>query len=108
MSYLVRFFRTARGEFPVRDFMLQQNNETRVKFYRLYDLLNEYGPRLTFPYSKHITGKIYELRIRGKTEVRIFYASVENSYILLHAIYKKSQKIPVREIKTAQERLTKI
>ncbi len=108
MSYPVKFYRSSRGEEPVRVFIKKQDSQTKAKFLRVYDLLHDYGPRLTFPHTKHITGEIHELRIRGKTEIRIFYAKYDDSYILLHAFQKKSQKIPVKELRIAMERLTGI
>jgi len=58
------------------------------------------------PHAKKLTGKIYELRIRGKEEVRIIYAFVKNRIYLLHAFKKKTQKTPIREIKIALRRLS--
>lgn len=71
-------------------------------------LLEAYGPFLGMPHARKLIGAIYELRIRGKEEFRIFYAFVDNKICLLHAFKKQTQETPNREIKTAQERLTSL
>lgn len=89
-------------------FLSEQDGATKAKFFHLYDLLCEYGPRLALPHTKRITKNISELRIRGKTEVRIFFASIGGTYVLLHAWKKKTQKTPQKEFRIAQRRLTEI
>lgn len=105
MPYIVKMFETERGEKPVREFLSLQDDQTKSKFARLYDLLHEYGPFLGFPHCKKITKSISELRIRGENEVRIFYSMVKGEYILLHAFKKKSQKTPLSELSVAEKRL---
>jgi phage-related protein len=57
------------------------------------------------PYSRHIKGKIRELRVDfSKNRHRIFYfISVKKAIILLHAFLKKTTKTPISEIKKAEE-----
>ena len=68
-------------------------------------LLREYGLNLGLPYTKKIDQKIYELRISGREEVRIFFSVNGLTIWLLHGFKKKTQKLPARELKVAQERL---
>lgn len=68
----------------------------------------EYGPFLKPPDIKKIQNKLYELRIPGKTAIRIFYTVVQGEYYLLHAFKKKSQKTPTRELKVAIDRAREI
>lgn len=108
MAYLVKFYQNARGELPVQSFIERLDDSGKGKFLRSYDLLRDYGPRLTFPHTKRITKEISELRIRGKAEIRIFYTKYGDAYILLHAFRKKTQKTPTKELNIAQQRLTDI
>lgn len=108
MPYIVRFFESVRGERIIEKFIAGLDNQTKAKFFHLYDLLHTYGPQLTFPHVKRISKNIYELRIRGKNEIRIFYTKMGNTYILLHAFKKKTQKTPIKELGIAQCRLTEI
>ncbi|TRZ53174.1 type II toxin-antitoxin system RelE/ParE family toxin [bacterium] len=77
------------------------DKSTISKFTRLTDLLEQFGKKLGMPYSKKILGNLYELRIRGQQEVRIFYCFHKNQIVFVHAIIKKTQKTPQRDIKTA-------
>jgi len=57
------------------------------------------------PYSKHIKGKIRELRVDfSRNRHRIFYfAFIGKKIILLHAFLKKTKKTPISEIRRAEE-----
>lgn len=51
---------------------------------------------------------LWEIRVVGKTSVRIIYARIQgNTALLLHSFYKKSQKTPKGEILLALLRLKK-
>lgn len=105
MSWNILFFETNRGERPVKEFIKSLSSSTIAKVTSTINLLEQYGPLLNMPHSKKVIGEIYELRIRGREEVRIFYAFRGNKIILLHAFQKKSQKTPAKEIKLALVRL---
>jgi phage-related protein len=53
------------------------------------------------PHSKKIVADIFELRVRGQQEVRIFYCFYKNQIHLLSGFVKKSQKTPAKEIQKA-------
>ncbi|MFA5062442.1 MAG: type II toxin-antitoxin system RelE/ParE family toxin [Patescibacteria group bacterium] len=79
---------------------------TIAKILRTIDLLERFGPQLGMPHSKKIGDKIFELRVRGKQEVRLFYTFYKNNAVILCGFIKKSQKIPQREILAARQKLT--
>jgi phage-related protein len=68
-----------------------------------YLSIEEY--HLSMPYSKKIEKDIYELRISSIQNIRIFYTFYENSIVVLHAIKKTTQKLELRDLKTARQRL---
>ncbi len=78
---------------------------TISKVVRMIILLGQYGVELRMPHAKKITHGLYELRIRGRQEVRIFYIFRKNYVALLHLFIKKSQKTPPKEISTALKKL---
>ena len=78
---------------------------TIAKVLRTIDLLETFGNRLGLPHSKKIERDIFELRIRGRQEVRLFYAFYRQEIILLHGFVKKSQRIPQKEIEVARHKL---
>lgn len=104
----MRFFQTARGESPVKDFIKEQDEATYAKILQSIRLLANNGPFLKPPYIKKLQNKLYELRISSTVAVRIFYTINKNEYYLLHAFKKKTQKTPVREIKTSIDRMKEI
>ncbi|MBU4098500.1 type II toxin-antitoxin system RelE/ParE family toxin [Patescibacteria group bacterium] len=75
------------------------------KCLRLIDLLKMFGNKLSMPYSKKISTNLYELRIRGQQEVRIFYCFYRDKAVILHHFMKKSQKTPRKEIEVALSRI---
>ncbi len=108
MSWKVNFFQTARGEFPVREFIDKQEKTTQTKIDGYMNLLADHGPFLKPPYVKKLQGKLYELRVSGEVTVRIFYTIFKNEYYLLRAFKKKSQKTPQNELKTALDRMKQL
>jgi phage-related protein len=70
--------------------------------------LKENGLRLKMPFAKKIGNKLWELRTSGKQKVRIIYSIEGNQIYLIHWFIKKTQKIPIKELKTAIKRLTEI
>jgi len=85
--------------------MEEQSEEVYTRILRSIKLLRDGGPFLRPPDAKKIDRNLYELRIRGKESIRIFYTKTSEGYILLHAFKKKTQKIPRRELKLAVDRM---
>jgi len=98
-------YETPSGQPVLQNFINSIQKETRSKIYRQIDLLEEYGPQLGMPHSKPMSGGLYELRVRGKQEVRVFYVfAVENNVYLLHGFQKKSQATHKKELELARQR----
>ncbi|MBI3956011.1 type II toxin-antitoxin system RelE/ParE family toxin [Candidatus Gottesmanbacteria bacterium] len=108
MSWNVKFFQTARGNYPVKEFIEEQEMSTRTKITHAIEFLETYGPYLKPPYIKKLKDKLYELRISGKIAIRIFYTTMNNEYYLLHAFQKKSQKTPHKELRAALDKLKEL
>ena len=75
--------------------------DTIAKTLRTIDLLEKFGNQMGMPHSKKVTKNLFELRIRGKQEIRIFYCFYENCICLIHGFIKKSQKTPRKELQNA-------
>lgn len=105
MSWNIKTFETKRGEKPVEEFVKSLDEPTIAKIIHTIDLLEKYGPFLGMPHAKKLTSELYELRIRGKQEVRIIYSFVNEKIFLLHAFKKQTQKTPRREIEKSLSRL---
>lgn len=108
MVWNIIFFKNRSGDEIVKNDIRRFEEPTISKIGRLLDLLRYKGPFLLMPYSKKIKGNLFELRVRGFQEVRIFYTFRRGSVHVLHVFQKKSQKTPVKELKTALERLRRL
>ncbi len=60
---------------------------------------------LGMPHAKMLGHGLYELRIRGKEELRIFYFFKQKTIYLLHAFKKQTQKTPQKELDLAMQRM---
>jgi phage-related protein len=92
----------------VENFVRSLERSTVAKVLRVVDLLEEFGYQLGLPHSKKIDVDLFELRIRGQQEVRIFYTFKKEGITMLHGFIKKSQIIPKREIKQAKRKLKEL
>lgn len=110
--YEIEFYEDDKGKSVVLDYLneLKQKSDydknSRINFNKIVaylDLLQELGTRMGEPFTKHLSGNIWELRpIRN----RILYATFqENKYIVLHYFIKKTQKTPKKEIERAKRNL---
>lgn len=108
MNWEILFFETGRGEKVVKEFIKTLDNSTVSKISNEIDLLETHGPFLGMPHTKKITQDLYELRIRGRQEVRIIYGFVKKNIYLLHVFLKKTEKTPPNEIKTSEQRFNSL
>lgn len=107
-KWKIKAFETSRGEKPVEKFIYTQSSQTIAKITRTINLLESHGSMLGMPHSRKLSGQVYELRIRGKQEIRILYTFKGGVAYLVHAFKKQTQQIPARELSIAANRLTSI
>lgn len=89
----------------VERFISSLDKQTIAKVLRTIDLLEEFAHRLGMPHSKKVAKGLFELRVRGKQEVRIFYTFDHSVVYLLHGFIKKSPKTPSKELRAAIAKL---
>ncbi len=85
--------------------------DVKARIINITDLLIEHGPQnVREPYVKHIRGKLFEIRAKGKDRIaRVFYFTMTGQRIvLLHGFIKKTQKTPKKEIDMAVDRMKEI
>ncbi len=86
-------------------FIYSLERPTIAKVLRTVDLLETFGNKLAMPHSKKVMGRIFELRIRGAQEVRLFYVFQKSEAIILTGFVKKTSKTPRDEIERALSKL---
>ena len=104
MIWQIILFESDRGDKPVEELIKSLDQITIAKTAHQIELLEKYGSYLGMPHARKLIPDLYELRIRGKEEIRIVYAFIKRNIYLLHAFKKKTQKIPAKEIETAKKR----
>lgn len=104
----VVFYTTSRGDKPVEDFFDSLDEDTQAKLPHKLELLALMGNKLGMPHSKSLGGSLFELRIRGKVDVRVIYTFKDKQIILLHAFRKTSQSTPAKELSISHDRLYEI
>lgn len=109
IEWIILTYETNRGEKPVDEFIKKQQPQGRSKIAHTIRLLRQYGNMLGMPHSKALGGGLYELRIRGKGELRIIYCFTEEKTIyLLHAFKKQKQQTSLKELDLASSRMKEL
>lgn len=85
----------------VRQFIESHAKDVRARIIQTIDLLRDYGHELRMPHSRMIMSGLYELRILGKENIRIFYSFHKSQALLFYALTKKTQKLSKRDLRNA-------
>lgn len=106
MTWTVGFLdETARVEVEV----LPQS--LRASFLRIVDLIEAEGlERMREPYVKHLEGKLWEMRLKGRDGIArsVYVTTTGKRVVVLRTFIKKTQKTPPRELKLARARAKEV
>ncbi|OGL42719.1 MAG: hypothetical protein A2W05_02510 [Candidatus Schekmanbacteria bacterium RBG_16_38_10] len=107
MEWIIDYYKDAKGNEPVKEFLNSLSSPAKAKMMRLIEFLAEHGVLLKEPYTKQIKRKIRELRVKDKQgAIRILYFTYTGKrFVLLHRFIKKTDKTPEREIEIAEKRM---
>jgi phage-related protein len=106
MNWTVNF-----GSEIVKKELLAVPKDMIAKFYRIVELIENHGlENVGQPHIKHLKGKLWEIRIKGKDGISraIYITAQQKKVIILRVFIKKTQKTPIREIRLALERAKEI
>ncbi len=106
-KWKIELYENSRGEKLIEEFIDSLEAKSRLKINRAFELLEIFGLKGGYPHVKKLTGSnLWEYRILGSDNIRIFYVSMTGKmFLVLHGFKKKKQKTPTKEIKIAEERL---
>ena len=82
--------------------------DLQARFLHIAELLESLGPsRVREPHVKHLEGKLWEIRMRGKDGIAraIYFAKVGKRLCVVRIFVKKTQKTPRSEIEMALKRM---
>ena len=85
--------------------------DLRASFERIVRLVQAFGlERVHEPYIKHVEGRIWEMRLRGRDRIaRALYLTASGRrVVILRVFVKKTQKTPRREIELALRRAQEV
>jgi phage-related protein len=102
MLKAIYYYVDERGENPVKEFIEKLPLKEQAKIFAYLEELKKQGHNLRRPMADYLTEGIYELRPRDN---RIFYYFLlRENVVLLHAIRKKSDKIPAGDLQICLKR----
>ena len=108
MDWRVDFYTDEYGNKPVKDFLLEESEAAIAEIIHGFKLLRINNITLGMPYVRKIDKSgLRELRIRHGSDLYriLFFAHTGRMFILLHAIKKKSDKIPEGDKNIAIKRM---
>src|ERR1700693_3055750 len=82
-------------------------DDIRARFERIVNLIQTSGlERLREPYVKHLEGRLWEMRMKGKDGIAraAYVTATGHRVVVVHVFVKKTEKTPHREIETALKR----
>jgi phage-related protein len=85
--------------------------DMRARFERIVKLVQDFGlERVHEPYIKHIEGRIWEMRLRGRGGIAraLYVTATGKRVVVLRVFAKKTQKTPRREIALARKRAEEV
>src|SRR3989338_5192582 len=103
----VVYFKTERGDEPVREFVNGLDISSKRKYWRKIDYLRQFGKNLCEPHAKNLGEGIYELRFRSSDgHFRVLYFFFSGHYaVLTNGFRKKTNKAPQHEVELAISRM---
>ncbi len=90
---------------PVKEFIDSLTKEEQAKIYAYVKELKKQGNNLRRPMADYLKKGIYELRPKDNRIFYFFY--LRNNAVLIHAIKKKTKKIPERDLRLCVKRKTR-
>lgn len=104
----VRFFCTATGKEPVRDWLYELPKPHR-RLIGIEIKAVQLGWPLGMPLVRKMERGLWEIRVDlSDTCARIMFTLLDDVLVLLHGFIKKSQKTPSTELAVARERKARL
>ncbi len=102
----IYYFVDPRGHNPVKEFIHGLPAKEQEKVYAYIDELRWQGHNLRRPMADYLRDGIYELRPKANRVLYFFFLT--NGVVLVHAIRKKTDKIPEHDLALAIRRKSEV
>ena len=100
------YFVDERGKSPVKEFIDDLPLDEQVKVFAYINELRKQGHNLRRPLADYVRDGIYELRPKANRLFYFFY--LRENVVFVHAIKKKTHKIPENDIEVSLKRKRQI
>ncbi len=99
------FYRSANGNEPVREWLLEQTKEDRKAIGADIQTL-EFGWPIGMPVCRPMKDGLYEVRtsLDGGRIARVMFCFFNDEIVLLHGFMKKSESTPKHDLDLAKKR----
>jgi phage-related protein len=99
------FYRTKRGNEPVREWLLDLGKDDRRIIGEDIKTV-EFGWPVGMPTCRPMGNGLYEVRsdLRGRRTARVLFCIAADRLVLLHGFIKKTRETPDSEMKLARDR----
>ena|SRR3989338_2327492 len=102
----IYFFINERSQSPVKEFINSLPVQERAKVFAYISELKAQGHNLRRPMADYLGRGIYELRPHSHRLFYFFY--LKDNVVIVHAMRKKTNKIPESDIKLCLKRKEKL
>jgi phage-related protein len=103
-----RFFKTANGNEPVREWLKCQTKDYKKSIGEDIKVVEKSWP-IGCPLVKKLDKDLWEVRTNLTDGIcRVFFTVFENYMVLLHSIIKKTRKTPKQDLNLAKSRRDKV
>jgi len=89
-------------------FIAGLDKPTIAKVLHVIELLEHFGHALRMPHSKQIGHSLYELRVRGRVDIRLIYTFRSGDAIVLHTFIKKSERLHQKDLRAAYKAMREL
>jgi phage-related protein len=102
----IYYYTSINGANPAKEFLDSLQKIQKAKVFRIFKVYQQYGLTSIIPHTKKLKGSpLWEIRIRGKDNIRLLYAVyTQKAILILHGFVKKTQQTPQKEMDIALER----
>jgi len=102
----VAFFRTERGNEPVREWLKELSKANRRAIGEDIKTV-QFGWPLGMPLIRKLEHGLWEIRTRLEGKIaRVIFTVHDDCIVLLHGFFKKSQKIPASDLNLGRKRMS--
>jgi phage-related protein len=95
----------------VRMEMVQLPRDMQAKFEHITVMIKDFGlEKVREPYVKHVEGKIWEIRLKGRDGIArsLYVTATGKRLVIVRTFVKKTQQTPRKEIEIALERAKEV